>query len=342
MTVIMLLLVAAPFAYAETEAAENEPSAVVLSMEKLGGTLGNLLGHVIKIITFTDESRIKKAKSCDAAGQASNTPLFTGEAEISLSAETWRAVEVSFESEKVYADPFGEAELDLLLYGGGRLYTVPGFWDGGNTWRVRFVCPAEGTWQFITVCSDKCNSVLNGRTGIVVCTEYSGDLDVYKHGFVTTRYGEKYLTYEDGTPFYYLGDTHWQLAQEPAEMVATICEKRVEQGFTVYESQPNDSRFNNACTVNVSGDGLEDIQSLDVKFRIISESGLTHANSQFFWPLSGMNRLIENHGGWTEPKIKGNIGLKSVTMPDLSDEATLLGGALQRLSRYMDSRTGGR
>ncbi|MCR5042199.1 MAG: DUF4038 domain-containing protein [Clostridia bacterium] len=145
------------------------------------------------------------------------------------------------------------------------------------------------------------------------------------------------MTYEDGAPFYYLGDTHWELAQETPDMVAAICEKRVEQGFTVYQSQPDDCRFNTAVTENVSEDGMEDLRDLDEKFRIIADSGLTHANSQFFWPLSGMTRLINNHGGWTEPKLTGYLGTKKVTMPDLSDEAKTY---LEKICRYWAARYG--
>ena len=333
----VLLFTAAvlPVGAAGGEADSSNVPQSVLSFEKTKGAAVNILGRFVKLITFTDESRVKKTAAREPAGTESDAALFSGAAEQSLSAETWRAVELSFESEKTYADPFADVALDLLLYGNGRLYTVPGFWDGGNTWRVRFVCPAAGTWQCKTVCSDETNAALHGRTAQVKCAAYSGDLDIYKHGFVTTRYGEKYLTYEDGTPFYYLGDTHWELSQETWEMVETICEKRTAQGFTVYQSQPMDCGFNTAVTENVSEDGLEDLRDLDEKFRIIAESGLTHANSQFFWPLSGMTRLIENHGGWTEPKLKGRLGMKKVTMPDLSDEAKAY---LEKLSRYWVAR----
>ena len=321
-------------------ASGEDPASVSVSrsvsaLEQTGGFFGNLLGRLLKLITFTDESRIRKAAPRDAAGRQSDTALFTGAAEQTLSAETWRAVELTFESAKTYGDPFADVTLDLLLYGSGRLYTVPGFWDGGNTWRVRFVCPAEGTWQCKTVCSDETNAAMHGRTAAVECAAYAGDLNVYRHGFVTTRYGEKYLTYEDGTPFYYLGDTHWQLAQETPEMIAAICEKRVEQGFTVYESQPMDCGFNTAVTENVGEEGMEDLRLFDEKFRIIADSGLIHANSQFFWPLSGMTRLINNHGGWTEPKLTGYLGTKRVTMPDLSDEAKAY---LEKISRYWVAR----
>ena len=100
---------------------EPGPSAAAAAFEKAGGALGSLLGRLVKLITFTDESRIKKAEARDAAGQASDTALFSGAAEQTLTAETWRAVELSFESETTYADPFADVTLDLLLWGNGRL-----------------------------------------------------------------------------------------------------------------------------------------------------------------------------------------------------------------------------
>ena len=71
-----------------------------------------------------------------------------------LSAETWLVNELVFESEKPYSDPFNDVDIELHLYSEGRLYKIPGFWDGGNIWRVRFALPTEGTWTFKTVFSD--------------------------------------------------------------------------------------------------------------------------------------------------------------------------------------------
>lgn len=41
-----------------------------------------------------------------------------------------------------------------------------------------------------------------------------GDLDIYKHGFIQAEAGCRYMTYADGTPFFYLGDTHWGMYRE--------------------------------------------------------------------------------------------------------------------------------
>ena len=313
---------------------EAEIPQYVTAGEKLLGGLGNLFGRFLKVITGTDESRIEKAKPVSVnVKEYDGAPLFDGEAEQSLTAETWRVVEIVYESNKDYEKPFEDAELDLTLCGNGVMYKIPGFWDGGNTWKVRFVCPSAGKWQFKTVCSDETNAGLHGRTGEVECSEYRGDLEIYKHGFVTTRYAEKYLKYDDGKPFYYLGDTHWSLGDETVDMVSEICAKRAEQGFTVFQSQPIGCKYD--LTDGIDEDDIADLKIYDEKFQIIADAGLTHSNSQFFWPLAGMSKLVRNNGGWTEPKLTGYVGTKKMTMPDLSDGAKAY---LESVSRFWVAR----
>ena len=316
---------------------QTAPGTATLAFERGGGVIANMLGHLLKVITLTDESRIKKASPREAAGQASDTALFSGEAEQTLTAETWRVVELSFESEKTYADPFGDVTLDLLLFGNGRLYTIPGFWDGGNTWRVRFVCPAVGAWQCKTVCSDTDNAALHGRTAAVDCNAYSGDLAVYQHGFVTTRYGEKYLTYEDGTPFFYLGDTHWNFGTEPMNVVSAVCAKRAEQGFTVWQSEPNgDFGADYDLTDGVTQKDIHGLRELDARYAVVAENGLVHANAEFFFPPS-MNSLIANNGGYSDKAVTGRVLGKKTTAYEISDQAKAY---LEVLSRYWVARFG--
>ena len=130
-------------AVAEDSAADKPlVSQTELFFEKVFGDLGSVFGRLLKTVTFTDESRIEKAPAREEAGSEHNTDLFSGTAEQTLAAETWRVAELTFDSEKEYAAPFDDVTLDLLLYGNGRLYTIPCFWDGGNIWRARFVCPS--------------------------------------------------------------------------------------------------------------------------------------------------------------------------------------------------------
>ena len=54
----------------------------------------------------------------------------------------------------------------------------------------------------------------DGRSGELSVKPYAGELEIYKRGFVTVAKGAKHFTYADGTPFFYLGDTHWGLYTE--------------------------------------------------------------------------------------------------------------------------------
>lgn len=228
---------------------------------------------------------------------------FVNDPEIILNTETWRVVEQTFTSEKNYGDPFNDVDLNLILAGNGYKYVIPCFWDGGNIWKARFVCPSAGEWYFRTECTDGENASLNGRTGKVVCNEYSGNLDVYKHGFVTARECKKYFTYDDGTPFFYLGDTHWSLGDETVDMVKTISRKRAEQGFTVWQSEPIGASFD--FTNGITDTDIPGLHVYDEKFEIIAESGLVHANAEFFFP-SYMQVLLDRYGGIVDGEINEN------------------------------------
>ena len=317
------------------DTAEEAPvSQTALAGHRFLCDLGYLFGRFVRALTGMNETRVDKAKPLNENWKESSAPLFDGAPEQTLSAETWRMTELVFESKKSYANPLFDVTIDLLLSGNGKLYRIPGFWDGDNTWKVRFVCPSAGKWQFKTVCSDSSNKVLNNRTGTVNCKAYSGDLEIYRHGFLTTRYGKKYLTYDDGTPFLYFGDTHWALGRETPDMMRVICKKRAEQQFTAIQTEPIGAMFDLADGLDEKD--IEGLRDYDEKFSIIADAGLVHANDEFFWP-SDFNKLIENFGGYSEKTITVNTGLKFEKIPDYSDGVIAY---VEQLSRYWVARFG--
>jgi hypothetical protein len=216
--------------------------------------------------------------------------------------------------------------MDAVFYNEktGTALTVPAFWDGGKSWKVRFAPTEVGEWSFYTVCTDTANSGLHHRGGKVTCKEYSGDLDIYKHGFIKTETGKNYFMYADGTPFFYLGDTHWTLAIEEidgygsveTQKVAGITKEladqygitsqfdyimnyRAEQGYTVIQSQPlywwdvNDQIWfqdgaQNIFTLGVNDFMVDKFREYDRYFKIIAEYGFVHSNTQFGYPTTLM------------------------------------------------------
>lgn len=185
--------------YASDSTKASTP-AIINIAEEITGTIINCIAKLFNNIIGTDETAVPSATVnppswIEYKGEPIENP------ERTLTAETWVADEIAYESEKSYTTPFSDVDVELHLWGNGRLYKIPAFWDGGNVWKIRFVCPSAGVWYYKTVCTDEGNSSLNGRTGKVICSEYSGDHEIYKHGFITTNAGKKNFTYDDGTPF---------------------------------------------------------------------------------------------------------------------------------------------
>ena len=216
--------------------------------------------------------------------------------------ETWITNEMTFIAQNPVDDPLNTRTFDVTFTNGHVTIKMPGFWDGDNVWRVRFALPSEGTWTYTTEFSDTTDSGVHDKTGKITVEEYLGDLDIYKHGFVKTQANTRYFMYADGTPFFYLGDTHWTMLREEfdsagarADGIETdshfkyIVDKRVEQGFTVYQSEPIGAKFD--LTNGLDASDIKGFKDADKYFKYIADKGLVHANSQFFF-TSEMSQLV--------------------------------------------------
>ena len=221
---------------------------------------------------------------------------------------TWVAVDIPFVTEKTYT------ERNEQLYTGfyadftnretGTKLTLPGFWDGDDNFKIRFAPTEYGIWDYVTRCAE--DETLAGKTGTVAANQYKGDLAIYKHGFVTTN-GTKHFVYADGTPFFYLGDTHWGMYTEEFDKPGShagqsgaeshfkyIVDKRVEQGFTVYQSEPISTGADLSDGFLSIADTRQFIKN-DRYYQYIAEKGLVHANAEFFFASSMTAKIMNNH-----------------------------------------------
>ena len=159
--------------------------------------------------------------------------------------ETWRQIILEFNSETTYANPFLDPEIIAVFTSpSGRQIKRPAYWDGENNYKVSFAPTEPGLWNW-TVTSDE-KSGLNGKTGQIECVVYTGDLAIYRHGFLKVHPSGRYLIHDDGTPFFWLGDTHWEFAYnerwdwsnhpEMDSMFRGMANKRSSQGFNVYQT----------------------------------------------------------------------------------------------------------
>src|SRR5206468_2500991 len=67
----------------------------------------------------------------------------------------WERFEKTLESTVSYANPAQDASLQAeFVAPSGEKKRIYGFWDGANTWRIRFAPDQEGKWSYKTTCSD--------------------------------------------------------------------------------------------------------------------------------------------------------------------------------------------
>ena len=169
----------------------------------------------------------------------------------------WHVTEIVLSSSKTYANPYGEVEVTARFSGpNGAIISRPAFWDGKGVWKVRFAPTATGSWRWQTTCSDTGNKGLHGRAGDLQCVPNAEDNPCYRRGFLRVSDNHRYFVHSDGTPFLWLGDTHWQM---PGTERIDVCNHpehrgeacpyggqfqhlvadRREKGFTVYQTYPS-------------------------------------------------------------------------------------------------------
>jgi hypothetical protein len=132
------------------------------------------------------------------------TMIVLGAAEAVLSAGTYPMIEASFELPQVHGNPFDFAQNDVMVkivQPDGSGVTIPAFFDGGQTWRVRHTPNMPGKYTIGAV-------TLNGRHAEPLKlqpSEFSVE-GVSRPGFVRLDPGDnKRFILDDGSTYYPVG-----------------------------------------------------------------------------------------------------------------------------------------
>ncbi|HSO92266.1 MAG TPA: DUF4038 domain-containing protein, partial [Arthrobacter sp.] len=238
----------------------------------------------------------------------------------------WTRFEQVLESAIEYANPPQEAGLTVVFTSpGGKTSRVPGFWDGGRTWRVRFAPDERGTWTWKATSSDTQNGGLHGRSGTFECIAPAGTSRFAGHGPIRVSGDGRFFVHDDGAPFFFLADTAWNGALLSTEdQWSTYLRTRVAQGFSAVQFVATQWRA--APDGDLKGElaytGTEKIvinpaffQRLDEKVSALNRAGLL-AVPVMLWAINGGSNPQVNPG---------------VSLPE--DQAVLL-------ARYMVARWG--
>jgi hypothetical protein len=156
-------------------------------------------------------------------------------------ATTWQPWEHTLISRVVYDNPYSVVSVTATFTGpGGAAFSTPGFWVSGNMFKIRCAFPVSGVWTWNLTCSDSGNKSLHQQSGKVSVTAYAGNNRLYRHGFVRVGYTKRYLIHQDGTPFFWLGDTGWLAFKKSSwQEWRQYVDNRAAKGFTVIQTHAN-------------------------------------------------------------------------------------------------------
>ncbi len=213
-----------------------------------------------------------------------------------FSTEVNKRIEIKLNSAKEYSNPFRDVDIDAVFTSeSGRKIALPGFWNGGNEWKVRFSAPTAEKWTYEITCTDRENSSLtdNGEINAVPCSNPVTELD--KHGYVMLKEGKRYMEYADGTPYFYLADTHWMMPDlehlhdcnypgcNCGNQFMHMLNDRVKKGFNAYQTYFSSARkkpshsgtpgwwLDNYDTINPEAFNV----SMDIMMEALVEKGFT-------------------------------------------------------------------
>ncbi|MCI0722172.1 MAG: DUF4038 domain-containing protein [Acidobacteria bacterium] len=141
--------------------------------------------------------------------------------------------EVTFRAEVTYSNPYTELFADATLTepDGKTTRTMPLFWDGGATWKLRFAPDKPGKWQWAVKSAD---GGLKGKTGTFTAVRSS------RKGGIRPMSGfPRHFERQDGSRLWFMGDTAWAFFHDSPEekydgaAARRYLDARAAQGFNV-------------------------------------------------------------------------------------------------------------
>ncbi len=252
-------------------------------------------------------------------------------------AEKWSEVEISLISNIEYDNPYTDVDVYLIFQNtDGTIIRRPAFWDGDNTWKVRFASPIdEGLWDWKSYSSNPNDTGLHNLTGQLHSAPYTGTNSLVQKGLLKMSPGHRNVIHADGSTFFVIGDTPWALPfRGTVESVTTYAQNRQKRGF------------NTALLMTVQPDrnaegprNRNEVGGFGVAFEDLPNGHLNEINIEYFRKLDQLTAILLEHGivpvynpvfqgfGW-----KGLSTLGAVANPE----------EYSRFTKYLIARYGAR
>ena len=123
--------------------------------------------------------------------------------------EQWDIFEATFPGPSA-GNPFVDVTLAATFTCGTDTLTIPGFYDGDGTYKIRFSPPKTGDWKFLITSN---SPQLDAKSGTLTAIKPTGD----NHGPVQI-YKTFHFAYADGAPFFQVGTTCYAWTHQPDDL----------------------------------------------------------------------------------------------------------------------------
>jgi len=214
----------------------------------------------------------------------------------SIHLKTWEIFETEFRSSRQFQNPYTECLVEqkspylMAKFIGtsgdalGQEVTVPGFWDGEGTWKIRFAPPEAGTWEYLTISEDREMDGKKGQITVTGWTEEEKKANALRHGFmVVNKTGERagrYFTYTDGTPVLWIADTWWDWTNRRITFGSfkKLADTRAAQGYNIgqlFFAGNGWGRGSSLLDRTFQNPGLEQIRKVEEMIAYANSMGIT-------------------------------------------------------------------
>ncbi|MEL6105592.1 MAG: DUF5060 domain-containing protein [Planctomycetota bacterium] len=164
--------------------------------------MSNLIGRLSLLLCFLGWVHLIGGRTVSAEEHSADE--HSSEATV----QRWEVYEAGLEAKRDVKNPFDEEFGAVFRHADGDRISVPGCFDGGRRWLLRF-CPEKlGRWSYVTYSSV---GELSGRVGQVNVVENNRD---WQHGPITISSKDpRRFAYSDGSPYFLMAfELDWLFA----------------------------------------------------------------------------------------------------------------------------------
>lgn len=217
----------------------------------------------------------------------------------------WETVEITLHASDHYGSPWTDVRVWVDLEGPDFSQRCYGFWDGGDTFRIRVQATSPGAWTWRSG-AEPDDSGLSGKSGAFesqAWTDAEKQANPNRRGQIHPARSGRHFEYADSTPFLLLADTLWAANtarcglgdREDGPFFQYLTDRR-EKGFTAilmqaihgYGDYPDgQAHRNEGGYAFLDRDPAKPnpayFQALDKRMRAISDLGFVAAVPTMWW-----------------------------------------------------------